>query len=130
METFPGRSSEMRLYTPARQRLYINADERPRFLAAAGAAPPPVRAFCLTLLYTGCRLSESLALSPSALQPEAQVLTFTTLKRRRPGVFHEIPVPRTLVEQLLTQCAVRAIATDAPLWTHHGHPLNRSTGYH
>ncbi|WP_158598941.1 tyrosine-type recombinase/integrase [Rhodophyticola porphyridii] len=119
----------MKLYNPARQRLYINAEERQRFLRATGAAAPQVQSLCLTLLLTGCRISEALALTTSAVQPDAQTITFQTLKRRKTGVFREVPVPARLMVLLAEVHALDMAMPHAPLWTHGDRPLNRVTAY-
>ena len=54
----------MQLYDMRGQRKYLTEHERDRFLNAARSAPTPDRAFCEILAYTGCRLSEALALTP------------------------------------------------------------------
>ena len=53
----------MRLYDRQGQRKYVTPAERKGFLLAAAAAPEDVRTFCGTLVYTGCRISEALALT-------------------------------------------------------------------
>ena len=58
--------SEMRLHDIQGNRLYLNADERSAFLAAARKHPPDVRTFAGTLTFTGCRISEALEISPGA----------------------------------------------------------------
>ncbi len=123
------RSAEMRLYSPARQRLYINAMERQRFLQAAETAAPQVRSFCLTLLFTGCRISEALALTPAAIQPHPGIITFETLKRRRTGVFREVPVPSALMELLEEVHTLSTRPMDQRLWQCGPHPINRVTAY-
>lgn len=122
--------SEMRLYDRRKRRLYINAEERARFLTTAQACPPDIRCFCETLLYTGCRLSEALELTPQALQLDARLITFRTLKKRRKHVMREVPIPAVLVaslRQLIDVAGEEAIAL--PLWQVSGKRLNRSTGY-
>ena len=57
----------MRLYTPARERLYLNFVERQRFERAAAKTTPEIHAFCLTLLYSGCRISEALSLTADSV---------------------------------------------------------------
>lgn len=52
--------SEMRLYDPAGNRLYLNAEERTAFLAVERKKPARDRALCETLHFTGCRPSELL----------------------------------------------------------------------
>ncbi len=77
----------MQLFDVRGQRKYLTQHERNRFLKAARSAPTPVRAFCEILAYTGCRLSEALALAPDRVDPAAGVVIFESLKKRRRGVF-------------------------------------------
>ncbi|ANK80041.1 MAG: hypothetical protein TEF_03995 [Rhizobiales bacterium NRL2] len=122
--------SEMRLYDDRKRRLYINAAERERFVAAAGGAPPEVRSFCLTLLYTGCRLSEALELTPASVQLQGRVISFRTLKKRRRHVMREVPIPAALARLLEETHGLEGEgAGPGPLWRHGAAPLNRSTGY-
>ena len=75
-------------------RKYLNATERRRFIDTACAAPvPAVQTFALTLVYTGCRISEALALRYCDVDIDNACLRFKTLKRRR-EVWREVPVPR------------------------------------
>ena len=125
METAPDRPADMRLYDRANRRLYINAEERARFLRVAEMQAPEVRRFCLTLLYTGCRISEALELTPQAIQPADRVITFRTLKRRNPHLYREVPAPPALIELL---AAARG-RESGPLWGRRGQRLNRITAY-
>ena len=124
----------MRLYDESNQRLYINQAERDRFMRAAEVAELPKQALCLTLLYTGCRLSEALALTSDSVDPIDRLISFRTLKQRRHQV-REVPIPPILVEVLLALAKEQAAAssvpapTARPLFTHNGKPLNRITGY-
>src|SRR5690606_28780557 len=118
----------MRLYDEGNQRLYINAAERDRFLRAADAAPPQIAAFALTLLHTGCRISEALPLTVGAVQPERRVITFRTLKRRAHH-YREVPVPPQLIERLNALIDLGRASPDRLLWPGTGHPLHRATAY-
>ncbi|MGU3423086.1 tyrosine-type recombinase/integrase [Methylobacterium sp. D54C] len=60
-----------RLHTPRGHRKYLNPDKRRRFLVAADRAAPELRAFCHLLAWTGCRLSEALALASADLDAAA-----------------------------------------------------------
>jgi len=52
------------LFTLDGKRKYLTAEEQGRFIAAANAHErAEVRTLCLTLAYTGCRISEALALT-------------------------------------------------------------------
>lgn len=92
-------SNEMRLYNERNQRLYLNAAELARFLAAAKRAPGPQRRFALTLAYTGCRLSEARSLRYGAIQFEARVLSVRCLKKRDRHVVRELPLPHPLAAE-------------------------------
>lgn len=117
--------SEMRLYSPGADRLYLNAEERGRFIAAANASRPTMRAFCLTLTFTGCRLSEARNLRTVDIQSRRRVISFVTLKRRRSGVVREVPIPTVLVEIL----EAPALTGTQLLWGSGSEPVNRSTAY-
>lgn len=94
--------SGMRLYDQECRRLYINGSERLRFIEAAHLHPDHIRIFCLTLLYTGCRLSEARELSAHAIQVDEQIIAVRSLKKRNQNHIREIPVPLPLVQSLET----------------------------
>src|SRR4051812_5093968 len=54
----------------------------------------------MTLAYAGCRLSEALALTVDRVDLVAGVLTFESLKKRRTGVYRNVPVPPALLDAL------------------------------
>jgi len=81
------------------QRKYLSDAERARFLRSADRLALHSRAFCYVLAYTGCRLSEGLALTNAHVDGERMTLTFKTLKRRR-TIFRAVPVPETLIAML------------------------------
>lgn len=93
-------TSEMRLYSYDNCRLYLNETERTAFLAAAMCAPALVRVFCLTLAYTGCRLSEARYLRKKDVQAAELLVSFETLKRRQRSNIRKIPIPKLLMEDL------------------------------
>ena len=93
-------SAGMRLYDGAGRRLYLTPAERRRFLAAAALQPTQIRALCLTLVYTGCRISEALALTPANLQAEDGIIAIHSLKKRQDGHIRELPIPDELAELL------------------------------
>ena len=117
--------STMSLYDKANQRLYINADERDRFLNATNKQPDEIRAFCLTLFYTGCRLSEARELRFSAIQPKARLVSIRSLKKRNKHHIREIPVPRDLIDAL----AILPRDLPSPIWAAKGKPIPRITAY-
>ena len=105
------------LYTQTGQRKYLNAAERLRFIAAAKACPrPEVGALCLTIAYTGCRISEALALAPASIDAESGFVAIRSLKKRKKTiVVREVPVPADLLNILTADIFRRERRTDR-LW--------------
>jgi integrase/recombinase XerD len=93
-------------------RKYLNATERNRFIQGTQSAPTSVRLFCLTLLWSGARISEVLALMPLSIDIESGVAAFQTLKRRKPGVVRQVPLPPDLLEALDAQFGLRSAQRD------------------
>jgi integrase/recombinase XerD len=104
---------ELALFDTTGERKYLCAKEVPRFLNAARQEDGETDAFCRLLVYTGCRVSEALALTPRRLDPETGRVVFRTLKRRH-SIFRAVPVPLDLMLALRRIAAARA--KDAPLW--------------
>lgn len=101
----PGTRTErycMRLYDLRGQRKYLTPAERAAFLRAARRAPQRVRTLCETLAYTGCRISEALALTAGRVDLSDGVLVIESLKKRRKGVYRPVPVPPRFL-RVLTQ---------------------------
>lgn len=88
------------LYDQAGKRKYLTIDERRAFLDAASALNPEVYTFCLTLAYTGARISEVLALTPDRIDYSEKLLIFECLKKRRRGIYRSVPVPQKLLVSL------------------------------
>ena len=95
------------LIDPSGNRLYLTAAERTAFLLAAEKAERETRSFCEVLHFTGCRISEALALTVGRVDVEDQALIFETLKKRREGVFRAVPVPPRLIDTLSLVHGVR-----------------------
>lgn len=90
----------MRLYDNRGQRKYLTPAEQKEFLQAAEGAPEAVHTFCGTLVYTGCRISEALALTADRVDFGDGVLVFESLKKRRRGVYRAVPVPPVFLDIL------------------------------
>lgn len=112
------------LYTRAGARKYLTAAERTRFIAAAQSIPrAELRTLCLTLAYTGCRISEALALTGTSIEHEAGFIAIRSLKKRNGAVvIREMPVPPILLANL-AQVHGRALGA-CRLW-----PLSRSRAW-
>lgn len=81
-------------------RKYLTDEERTRFLHAAEHYSRVVRTLCGTLAYSGCRLSEALALTVHRVNLNDASILFESLKRRRRGVFRSVPLPRPFLDSL------------------------------
>ena len=101
------------LFNETGVRKYLCASELPRFLAAARRTDAATRTFCSLLVFTGCRLSEALAITPAQLDQGTERVVFRTLKRRR-QTFRAVPVPPELMRAL--RRIARGRAPDASLW--------------
>lgn len=97
MEFQPRR--QWQVYDPVGRRKYANESERLRLLAAADRKRPEIRALIYLLIFTGCRVSEALALTPENVDCDAGAVIFRTLKRRRPS-FRAVPVPQEICSML------------------------------
>jgi integrase len=93
-------SETIQLYDTQGRRLYLSSAERDAFLEAAMKADRPIRTLCSVLHYTGCRVSEALALIPRRVDINDQTIIFETLKKRRRGVYRAVPVPQSLIDTL------------------------------
>lgn len=118
-----------RLHDPQGNRLYLNAAERAAFAEAAVKAERRVKCLCLTLLHTGCRVSEALEIDPRRIDLDERTITIRSLKKRKGkggaqrSVFRSVPVPASLAETLDMVFGIREIQgrkkfaeMTAPLW--------------
>ena len=85
-------------------RKYLNLEERQAYFAAVDRAlnksdDREKRTFALLLYYTGCRISEGLAITYDSIDYSGQAITFRTLKRRKTS-FRQVPVPTNFLTKL------------------------------
>lgn len=118
----------VQLYSRTGGRKYLNSAERRKFEAAAQTIPDNIRTFCLLLLWSGCRISEALAVTPSAINCEAGTVALITLKRRRLFI-REVPLPPLVISELRRTFDLPNLSRDeeracSPLWS-----WSRSTGW-
>lgn len=107
-------------------RLYVTAEERRRFLAAVRSYErTDVATFAATLAYTGCRISEALAVRAVDVDLAEHTIRFRTLKRRVEH-WREVPVPDAHVRELELVHQLRALQrtrrASQRLW-----PIGRTT---
>lgn len=90
----------LNLYDVQGHRKYLTAGEREAFLKAAADSSREVRILCGTLLYTGCRISEALALTAAHVDLKDRGIIFESLKKRKRGVYRPVPVPPAFLDTL------------------------------
>ena len=90
------------LYTPAGARKYLTEHERTRFLSAAATFDrPEIASLCAVVAWTGCRISEALALTAGSIDRAQGFIAIRCLKKRSATpVIREVPVPNDLLDTL------------------------------
>ncbi len=88
------------LYDSHGSRKYLTPSERQDFMRASEATLQQVSTFCGTLAYTGCRISEALALTADRVDLQDGVVIIESLKKRRKGVYRAVPVPTAFLDTL------------------------------
>jgi integrase/recombinase XerD len=116
------------LHGPA-GRKYLTSRERRRFTRAADQAPARIRLFCLVLACSGGRLSETLALTPAAVDLDIGAASIETLKRRAPGIMRQVPLPRSIVRELDLEFDLRAAQRDPIQARRRLWPWSRTTAW-
>ncbi len=119
----------MSLYGSTGARKYLNAAERQRFIETAREAPPVVRLFCYMLRFSGARISEALALTPSSIDMDAGAAIIQTLKRRKPGVIRHVPLPGEFIDELDQVFQLRIRQRDPELATKRIWRWSRTTAW-
>jgi integrase len=95
-------SAGLTLHAVRGGRKYLNITERRRYALEIERMAPEVRTFGLVLMWSGCRVSEALAVTPLAVDRESGTITLITLKRRKPGHVRQVPLPTRVIEELTT----------------------------
>lgn len=108
------------LFDSCGNRKYLIAKERLAFVYAASKESEAISLFCLTLAFTGARISEVLALTASRIDAADEAIVFETLKQRKKQVYRAVPIPHTLTP-LLTMYAT---GKQGRLW-----PWGRTSGW-
>jgi len=108
------------LFDQCGNRKYLTVRERFAFAHAASKERQAVSTFCLTLAFTGARISEVLSLTTNRIDTGSHAIIFETLKQRRKSVFRAVPVPCELSALLAKYGSGR----DGRLW-----PWGRTNGW-
>lgn len=127
--------SEMCLYDTSGNRLYLNAEERADFLAVARRKPARDRTLCEMLLFTGCRPSVLLEITPARIDLSGGCITIRSFEERKDvsgrskAVYRSVPVPPDYLDTLNTAHGIREVQksrkqANAPIW-----PISRVGGW-
>lgn len=103
------------------RRKYLTREEGRKFLRCARKLPRAEALFCMTIYYTGMRISEALALSAQDIDHAIKSIRIRSLKKREHREFRRIPVPDSLLSGLRQFADDKA---EKPLWT-----FSRTTGW-
>ena len=82
------------------QRKYLNQTERLRFLGCTKGYRADIKLFCQLLYYTGARIAEIHNLKLDNIDFSNKSIVIESLKKRKKGVFREIPLPECLLHEL------------------------------
>lgn len=106
------------------KRKYLTIHECDAFLAAAHLYRNDILLFCEIMAATGCRISEALSLTISSFDFDSGTVVVECLKKRKKGVFREIPLPPNLLTSIQNKIGESEISTECRIW-----PWSRMTAY-
>ena len=92
--------SKVEIFDETGNRKYLTPDEREQFSNAAFKVSKDKRMFALMLYHTGCRISEGLNVRLKHIDFSMGSVTIETLKRRKTGIFRQIPLPDDYLQAL------------------------------
>lgn len=90
----------MSLHNGKGHRKYLNQKERLRFLEETKNCKTDMKLFCQLLYYTGARISEVHNLTVDHIDFDNGTVALETLKRRKKGIYREIPLPSYLLSDI------------------------------
>ena len=112
------------LFDTKGKRKYLTQQERILIEKAAEKFPREVRTLIGVLIFTGCRISEALALTSDRIDFDEGVIVFESLKKREKGIYRAVPVPPKILDMLNLVHSVRQTQeggkrkNKAKLWTY------------
>lgn len=112
------------------QRKYLVSEEREKFAAAARTAEREIMTFCLTLLNTGCRISEALELTPLRFDYPAKCVIIRSLKKRsEKPIYRTVPLSDNFLEDLRLVHNMKKLQKNKELKNERIWSFVRMTGY-
>ena len=95
-----GQSLDFTLMSISNQRKYVIPEECKKFATFARMEERDTRSFCLMLKETGMRMSEALNLRVRHIDLSSRNIVVETLKKKRKGIFRQIPLSDSFLEEL------------------------------
>lgn len=92
--------TDFSLFDDQGQRKYLNQSERLQFYNCAKQLQTDRKLFCWMMFFTGARISEVTNLHVSSLDFSNKTVIIQTLKRRKKGVYRQLPLPEFLLDEL------------------------------
>ena len=92
--------SDKSAYDREGRRKYLTRSEGRKFLEQVVHLPKLDALFCLTIYYTGCRISEALSLRRNSLDSEINVIRIRSLKKRGRKEIRRVPIPEFMATEL------------------------------
>lgn len=83
------------------RRKYLSRAEGLKFVQHTTTLPRGDALFCLTIYYTGCRISEALALRRQDVDSETKAIVIRSLKKRGRREIRRLPIPTFLATGLI-----------------------------
>jgi len=111
------------IFTQEGYRKYLTSQEMESFIGASSAFSNDIRAFCLMIAYTGCRISEALSLTHDSIDLAYNHVIIRSLKKRGKCLHRIIPLPRHYIVFLKLWLG-SSCKNHGLLW-----PWSRMTGY-
>ncbi|MDY0958994.1 site-specific integrase [Sphingomonas sp. CFBP8993] len=111
------------IYNQHGQRKYLTSQEIDAFIRVARSCSTDIKTFCCMMAFTGCRISEALAMTKDSIDFEAKHVVIRCLKKRGKCVYRAVPLPASYLKIL--QCWFQTLnGANDRLW-----PWSRMTGY-
>lgn len=108
-------------YDAGGRRKYLTRSEGTKFLKGTEKLGKPERLLCQTVYFTGCRITEALALTGDDIDQPQAVIRILCLKKREKSETRRVPVPAALARELK---ALGSQSGDGKLWA-----CSRTTGW-
>lgn len=111
------------IYNQHGQRKYLTSQEIDAFVHTARSCSTDIKTFCCMMAFTGCRISEALAMTKDSVDFEAKHVVIRCLKKRGKCVYRAVPLPASYLK-VLKRWFQTLKGTNGRLW-----PWSRMTGY-